>query len=276
MKKFWLDNKTFVITGASSGLGRGIAKLLILKHGCKVIGIGRSENKFSSLKEELGNRADLLEVKLFDVTQKENWQTLALDIETSGKSIDGLINCAGILPKFKRALTITENELETAINTDFLSCVYAINALYPILSRSSAPAIINVSSSAALATIVGTAAYSAAKSALKSYTEALIYELKGKAYVSIVMPGFARTDIFRSQNSTIDENKLFVMMSMPADKMVNKIYRGILKKKTRMVFGKDAHAMSICYRIAPKTTMYIISKILKKANVKLFEDVFNG
>lgn len=66
----------------------------------------------------------------------------------------------------------------------------------------------NVSSAAALASIVGTSGYSASKSALKAYTEILAEELRGKAYVGLVMPGFARTDIMRSQNTSFDEDKL--------------------------------------------------------------------
>ena len=269
MKKCWLDEKIFIITGASSGLGRGIAEKLILNHGCTVYGIGRSSKKFDDLISALGNKSHLLKPVLMDVTDKAAWANFA---DTLPTKIDGIINCAGVLPPFKRAKKATNEEIEDIMSVNFFSAVYAINALTNCLSKS--PAIINVASSAALCTIVGTSAYSASKSALKSYIEALIYELKGKAYVSLVMPGFARTDIFRSQNSKINDDRLFLMMSMPAEKMINKIYRGIKKKRTRMVFGKDAHAMSIFYRLMPKTTMLIISKILKKANVKLFEDVF--
>jgi len=274
MKKCWLNGKTFIISGASSGLGRGIAEKLIVNHGCNVIGIGRSREKFDNFISSLGAHSKNLSVELFDVTQKENWIALKDKLTSQGVAIDGIVNCAGILPPFKKGIYLTDSEAEKVMNANFLSCIYSINALYPTISASDTPTIINVASSASLATIVGTSIYSASKSALKSYTEALIYELKGKAYVSLVMPGFARTDIFRAQNSEIKSNKLFMMMSMPADKMVNKIYRGIKRKRTRAVYGKDAHLMNFFYRLAPRLTMFLISKILKKANVELFKDVF--
>ena len=274
MKNCWLDGKTFIITGATSGLGKGLAEKLIRNHGCTVIGIGRSESKFNAFKEDLGELSQLLIPTPFDVTDNEAWLRLADKLEAEGIYPDGLINCAGALPRFRKALNTPIEDTEWILKVDYLACVNAINALYPTLSRKNYPAIINVSSAAALATITGTSIYSAAKSALKSYTEALTYELKGKAYVSLVMPGFARTEIFRDQNTAIEDNKLFMMMSMPADKMINKIYRGIKKRRTRMVLGVDAKAMSFFYRLCPKTTMYLISKILKKADVKLFEEVF--
>ena len=50
----WLDGKTVVVTGASGGMGAGIAATLIKKHGCTVIGIARSEPKMLKFIDELG------------------------------------------------------------------------------------------------------------------------------------------------------------------------------------------------------------------------------
>lgn len=274
MKNFWIDGRTVVITGATSGIGRGLTKKFIEDHGSRVIGIGRSEEKFRTLKAELKDKADMLTDVVMDVTDEDGWRALAKKLSEDGVRVDCLINCAGILPPFKRVTYMTPDEIKRAMSVDFFACTYAINALYPTISTSATPAIINVSSAAALCTIVGTGAYSASKSALKAYTEALQYELKGEAYVALVMPGFARTEIFRLQNTDIDESKLFVMMSMPADKMINKIYRGILKQKSRMIYGKDAHLMNAFYRLCPRLSMRVIKWVLRRARVKLFEDVF--
>ena len=51
----WLANKNIILTGASSGIGKEIAKVLINKpYNCKVLGIARTEEKLKELKEELG------------------------------------------------------------------------------------------------------------------------------------------------------------------------------------------------------------------------------
>lgn len=272
--KKWINGRNFVVSGASSGIGRLLTEKLI-DCGCTVTGIGRSEKKFDDFKLSLGEKSANLNVEIFDVTEENEWEALAKRLEEKYGKIDGVINCAGIFPPFKKTVACTSEETESVIKTNFLSAVYAINNLFPLIERSDSPAIVNVSSASALATIVGTAGYSASKSALKSYAEVLAEELRGKVYVGLVMPGFARTDIFRMQNTKFDENKLLYLASMSAEKMSAKIFRGILKKKRKMIIGKDAKAMNFFFRLMPKTTSRIISKILKKSKMRLFDDIFN-
>mgnify|MGYP002675748846 CR=1 FL=1 len=272
--KKWINGRNFVVSGASSGIGRLLTEKLI-DCGCTVTGIGRSEKKFDDFKLSLGGKSANLNVEIFDVTEEREWEALAKRLEEKYGKIDGVINCAGIFPPFKKTVACTSEETESVIKTNFLSAVYSINNLFSLIERSDSPAIVNVSSASALATIVGTAGDSASKSALKSYTEVLAEELRGKVYVGLVMPGFARTDIFRMQNTKFDENKLLYLASMSAEKMSAKIFRGILKKKRKMIIGKDAKAMNFFFRLMPKTTSRIVSKILKKSKMRLFDDIFN-
>ena len=274
MSKNELKNKIFVVSGASSGLGRLLSEKLI-GNNCKVIGIGRSEEKFRNFKEKLCEKSEFLHAEIFDVTVKENWTRLAENIKENYGRIDGIINCAGVFPPFKKAAGVSSESVERVLKTNFLSAVYAIEALLGLTEGVEKPIIVNISSSSALCSIVGTSAYSASKSALKAYSEILGEELSGKAYVATVMPGFARTDIFRSQNTSFEENKLLYKMSMPAEKMANKIFKGIEKGKKRMIFGSDAKLMNFFYKLMPKTTTKIIRKILQKSKMKLFEDIFD-
>ena len=52
MNTNWMNNKTVIITGASGGMGKGVAERLIKEHGCTVIGIARSEEKMKKVVEE--------------------------------------------------------------------------------------------------------------------------------------------------------------------------------------------------------------------------------
>ena len=272
MKTKWFNEKTVIITGASSGFGKILSTKLIKNYGCKVIGIARTLSKLEQLKKELG---DNFSFYAFDAGNQQNWESLASTLKEQNIQVDILINNAGVLPPFCKFDKMPSSSIESVMQTNFFASVYSIKALIVQLKQSKTPAIINVASSAALATVAGSTGYSASKSALKSFTQSLILEYP-EIYVSIVCPGFAKTDIFRSQAQTTEkESKLINAVCSSPDKMVNSMINAIAKKKKRVVLGLDAHAMDIFGRIMPKTTDKLIYTLLKKANISLFNDVFN-
>lgn len=274
----WLKGKTVVVTGASGGMGAGIAATLIKKHGCTVIGVARSEPKMLKFIEELGpDYAKQFSYRLFDVSVKENWENFAEELKANGTKIDILINNAGILPKFKRFDKYSYEEIDRAININFYSCIYSTKTLLPMLLESSTPGVINIDSSAALMTLAGTSMYSASKAALKGFTEALRVEFAGKMYVSLVCPGFTKTDIFRDQGteSTSKAQKVMDMISTNCDRMVRMIMRGIELKAPMQVHGVDAHAMSIFNRLMPVYGSKLFSSVMRMANVDIFKEVFD-
>ncbi len=273
----WLQGKTCVVTGASGGMGAGIAAALIKKHGCNVIGIARSEPKMKKFIEELGpSYAEQFTYRLFDVSKQENWIDFAAELAEKDIYIDVLINNAGILPKFKRFDRYSVEEIETVMNINFYSAVYSVKTLLPFLLQSECGAVINIDSSAALMSLAGTSAYSASKAALKSFTEAMREELRGKLYVGIVCPGFTKTDIFRNQEAEGEKGqKLINMISTDCDLMVKMIMFGIEHKRAMQVHGIDAHAMKMFGKLLPVNGARLFSAVMKAADVDIFSEVFN-
>lgn len=272
----WLSGKTVIVTGASGGMGAGIAATLIKKHGCRVVGVARSEEKMLKFIEELGpSYAEQFSYKLFDVSVRENWENFAKELEKEGIVPSVLINNAGILPKFKRFDRYSYEEIERAMNINFYSCVYGVKTFLPTLLQQEEPAIINIDSSAALMTLAGTSMYSASKAALKGFTEALRVEFKKYMYVGLVCPGFTKTDIFRDQkNEGGKGQKVMDMISTDCDLMVKMIMFGIEHKRPMMVQGLDAHAMSIFNRMMPVMGSQLFSAVMKMADIDLFNEVF--
>ena len=271
--KNWLSGQTVILSGASGGIGRELAKLLVLKYNAKVIGIGRSEEKMLSLKAELGEYA--FSYYLFDVSVKESWQRFASQLEKDNVHPLLLINNAGVFPALQTALNSPSAITERVIKTNFLSAVYAIEALSPLLVGNGKykPAIVNVSSSAALCSIVGAASYAASKAALKGYTEALQLEEKGKKYVGVIYPGTTATDLFREDSNV--QNSAMSIIAMPADKMARKIAKRIVKRKKRSVLGLDAKFMSITAKLMPVKGPAFIRWIMKISKSKAFTNVFD-
>ena len=275
MNRCWFDYKTVIITGASSGMGKGLAERLIRDHNCQVIGVARTESKLQAFKEELGNKSHYFTYYPFDVSVKENWEKFAQQLKKDGIQPDILINNAGILPKFNRFSKITVDDVNNTMQINFYSAIYSINALLPTILQSKTPGIVNIASSAALCSLAGTTIYSASKSALKSFTDALREEHRKNCYVGLVCPGFTKTDIFRNQGKSSDKTqKALNMVSTDCDKMVDLIEKGIWKKRADMVFGMDAHAMSIGNKLLGTTCSRLASKVLEIADLSIFRDVF--
>lgn len=274
MKKCWLNEKFIILTGASSGLGKNIAQMLINKHNCTVLGIARSEDKLNKFKLDLNEKSNKFIPYVMDVGIKDNWKNLCNYLNKNNTIPDVLINCAGILPKFKKAELYTSEEVQNVLNTNFLSVTYSVEHVLPLIKKSPTPAIVNISSSSSLMTVIGTSVYSASKSALKSYTESLCLENKD-VYVGLIIPGFIKTDIMRNQNLNEKEGKLINAISTDCNKATKKIVKYIEKRKKRKSIGLDAKLMNLGYKLCPNLSMKLVSKILKSFKLTLFEDVFN-
>ena len=268
----WLTGKTVVVTGASSGIGREITKILIEKHSCKVIGIGRDETKLKKLQSDLKGLSNLFSYKTFDISDSARFEDFAKELNFTDTKVDVLINNAGVLPSFKKATDIDISTVENVMNINFYGAVYGTRAMWDVLEKSNTPAIINITSSAALCALAGTSVYSASKAALKSYTEAMQHEYKNM-YISFVCPGLTKSAIFRSQeNSTKD--KRINALAMSAEKMASKIVKGMTKRKKRMVIGMDACFMDSFYRFCPNLSKKLINWFLKTAKIDLYKDVY--
>lgn len=271
MRKKWFYEKTVIITGASSGFGAILASELVSKFNCKVIGVARRIDKLEQLKQTLGENFSFYP---FDVSVEQNWINFKNYLESQNIIPDILINNAGILPQFQTFEKTDVDVLERTFKVNFYSCTYSVKHLLPLIKKSNTPAVINVASSACLASVIGTSAYSASKSALKSFTEILALENKD-FYISLVCPGFAKTEIFRDQKSNERDKKLFSLVCSAPEKTVKKMINGINRKKAKNVIGFDAKLMHFFGLIMPKTTAKIIAWILKKAKLELFNSVFD-
>ena len=274
-KKNFLFNKTVVITGASGGIGFNVAKLLIEKYNCKIIGIARNEEKLLKNIETLGEKKENFSYRLFDVSVKENWNDFYDYLVENNVQIDVLINNAGFMLPFEKFENYSEDEIESIISTNFLSVIYATKKLLPLLKKSTHPTICNIASSAGMCAVVGESMYCATKFAVRGFTETLQQDYKKEIYVAGVYPGFIRTNILHKMSVSDKNNKLINKLMMPVEKASKKIVNGLAKKKKRMVMGIDGCSLTFFGRIFPTLTPSIVSGVLKASKLELFDNVFN-
>ena len=184
--------KTWLITGCSSGIGRGIAKAALEK-GYNVVVTARNIETVKPLADEYPDRA--LAAAL-DVTDKES---IAAAVGAATKrfgGVDALVNNAGY--GYRSAIEEGEEEdIETLFKTNLFGPVELIKAVLPQMRERKSGAIINLSSIGAVRSAVGSGYYSATKAALELLSDALKKEAEPLGIkVMIVEPGAFHTRFF--------------------------------------------------------------------------------
>lgn len=270
MKSFDFKGKTAIITGASSGMGKSLSLRLIREYGVTVYGIARGEEGLARVKEELGELGSLFIPYPMDVTSKDSFEKLRSELENAGQSVDILINGAGILPKFASFSKMSAQDIKRVMDVNFFASVYSCTEIMKIMKKGSV--VVNISSASALCPFGGVSGYTASKSALSAFTAALSQERRDIS-VLCVMPGFVKTNIMQNQGASQKDLKLINRFSSDLEKTTGKMIRKIKRRKKRIVLGLDGHLMSALYRIAPKSAPKIITWVLKKTGLELFEDI---
>jgi short-subunit dehydrogenase len=146
-----------------------------------------------------------------------------------------------------------------------------VSALKDVLKENGG--IVNVSSSAALCSVVGTSAYSASKAAVKGYTEALALEERGKLYIGLIHPGTTATELFDADENV--KGSMLQKIAMKPEKMAAKIARAVVKRKRRKVLGWDAKIMNFLAKVAPVRGVGIVANVMKASKSKVFTNVFD-
>ena len=260
-------NKTAVISGASSGLGLEISRLLCQKYGCRVIALARRKEKLEEIRTELGE--NFLPF-VCDVTKDDDRRKLLNFVTEEGIKPDILINNAGILPEFSCFTPEKTDELERVMELNFHSHVEMCALFLPLLLKTEHSAIVNVASSAALATLPGTSAYSASKSALLAFTESLSLEYGKSLFVAAVCPGMTATELFNSHEGS----SLIGKFAPSAEKVAKKIVRRLKRGRKMIVTGADAHAMSILHRLFGRNALKLFAFFFKIVQIPMFKHTF--
>lgn len=263
MKK-WIDGKTIVITGASSGIGKELAKLFITKNNCRVIGVARNKEKMEKFVAELGESAKNFEYKLFDVSQEQNWIDFASSLQTS---VDMLINNAGVFYKFDNFLNVPAEQGKKIMDINFYSVVYGCRSFLPITN-----CIVNICSSDALLSVAGTNYYGASKCAVKGFTQSLVSEFP-KKYIACILPGFTKTELFRDIDFTSKEARLLNKFTSTCEKISKKIYKSIIKKKRYKVIGYDAKIFNLLSKLNANGGAKLVNSILQKTKLDMFSTI---
>ena len=183
-------HKTALITGATSGFGRAAARRFIAE-GWQVIATGRREDRLQQLRDELG---DGLHPARFDIRDEAAMRAALAALPERFRSIDLLLNNAGLAQGTKPAQDALLSDWRTMIDTNITALVTLTHALLPTLIERRG-AIINISSTAATYPYSGGNAYGGSKAFVSQFSLGLRADLHGTGVrVTALEPGMAETE----------------------------------------------------------------------------------
>ena len=240
-----LQNRTIMITGATSGIGKALCHDLAAR-GNHIVAVGRSVDKLDALQHDLGAATTIR----CDLTSKSSIIALAQRIEQDDLPVSVLINNAAVqyTPRFTDA-EFSFDSIDAEITTNFTSVAWLTSLMLArLIEHKNTSAIVNMSSGLAYYPKSSSALYCATKAALHSLSQSLRYQLDGTGVqVSEVLLPLVDTPMTEGRGS----NKL-----TPAYAAAQ-ILQGLERDRPEIYIGK-ARLLPILNRISPALTKRIL------------------
>ncbi|HCG8441894.1 TPA: 3-oxoacyl-ACP reductase FabG [Vibrio parahaemolyticus] len=207
-----LEGKIALVTGASRGIGRAIAELLV-ERGATVIGTATSESGAAAISEYLGENGKGL---VLNVTDVESIEATLKTINDEFGAIDILVNNAGIT-RDNLLMRMKDDEWNDIINTNLTPIYRMSKAVLRGMMKKRAGRIINVGSVVGTMGNAGQTNYAAAKAGVIGFTKSMAREVASRGVtVNTVAPGFIETDMTKALN---DDQRAATLANVPAGRL---------------------------------------------------------
>jgi len=250
-----LQDKVILLTGASSGIGYYLAKLLP-KENCSLALIARRKNLLDELADQIDSDKKRLKTYKCDVSVFDEVTTVYNQIKSDFGKIDIAILNAGVSGRTE--INNFSSELAHEIlGANIYGITNWVDVLLPDFIKRKEGAIVGTSSMADLMGFPKSGLYNASKAAVSIFLESLRIELKPyNIKVITVRPGFIRTPM-------TDKNEFSMPLLMDADKAAGIILKGIKKEKRIIQFPLLMAILTGLIRLLPRSLFeYLAGKKL--------------
>ena len=187
-----VENKTVVITGASSGIGEATAKLLA-SHGANVVLGARRTERLDQIATEIEASGGKAMARAVDVTNAESVEALVYHAKNMFGRVDAIFNNAGVMPLAPMSELKTD-EWDNMINVNIRGVLNGIAAVLPIFKEQGSGHVLNTASIAAHVVVPSGAVYCATKYAVWAISDGLRQE-SSNVRVTVISPGVVATEL---------------------------------------------------------------------------------
>ena len=195
-----LQNKTAIVTGAGAGLGKAIT-VLFAKAGCKVLAADIHPDRLEALKQSLTSEGFTIETCVVDVSKKSSVDAMIQQAITQFKTLDILINNAGVMDNFAPVAECDETTWNRVMNINLNGVYYAMQSAIPHMLANGKGSIVNVASIGGLFGARAGAAYTTSKHAVIGLTKNTGYMYaKLGIRCNAIAPGAMETQIAESMD----------------------------------------------------------------------------
>ena len=257
--------KVVVVTGAGSGMGREVA-LELLRRGARVAGVDINEATLGETAALAPGGDEALATFVLSITDRAAVEALPQAVVDRFGSVDGIINCAGIIQPFVRLNDLEYAAIDRVMDVNFRGTLYMTKTFLPWLLKRPEAHIVNVSSMGGFMPVPGQTIYGASKAAVKLMTEGLHSELKDtNVRVTVVFPGAVATNITVNSGVAIPSapagGKEY--KTLAADKAARIILDGMAQNQFRVLVGSDAKMLDRLYRLHPRRAAGFLANQMK-------------
>ena len=189
-----MDKRVAIVTGASRGIGRGIAKRLA-KDGRHVVAVARNAEQLQSLEAEIIAAGGTCEHRTCDIADGLAVQRMVEEVAEKHGRLDILVNNAGIT-KDGLLMRMSDADFDEVINVNLRSVFIACRAASRPMLRGKFGRVVNIGSVSGVEGNKGQANYASAKAGVIGLTKSIAKELGAKGITAnVVAPGFVETDM---------------------------------------------------------------------------------
>lgn len=189
------NKKTVLITGASRGIGSGIARVFAQNGANVAFTYSSSEAPALALQEELSKLGVTVKAYKSDASSFEACEKLASEVMSDFDSLDALINNAGIT-KDNLLMRMSEEDFDKVIEVNLKSVFNMTKAFQRVFLKQRNGSIINISSIVGVKGNAGQANYAASKAGMIGFTKSIALELGSRNIrANVIAPGFIETEM---------------------------------------------------------------------------------